>query len=197
MPISDKTRELVSRKFKGKTIHIGMSPALVIGHPTTLVCSVLLIPVILVMAVILPGNQFLPVASLAGIFYVFPMILPYTKGNVVKTFIIGLIAIVIGLLFVTDMGKDFQSAANDVFANTGDKAAKIEEYKDKVTGKMVQYEAGALDFASSLFSWVIYKFTSVWKYFGAGILTLITFGMLLWNRHRIVTEEKANKQNQA
>jgi len=197
MPISDKTRELVSRKFKGKTIHIGMSPALVIGHPTTLVCSVLLIPVILVMAVILPGNQFLPVASLAGIFYVFPMILPYTKGNVVKTFIIGLIAIVIGLLFVTDMGKDFQSAANDVFANTGDKAAKIEEYKDKVTGKMVQYEAGALDFASSLFSWVIYKFTSVWKYFGAGILTLITFGMLLWNRHRIVAEEKANKQNQA
>ena len=62
---------------------------------------------------------------------------------------------------------------------------------------MVQYEAGALDFASSLFSWVIYKFTSVWKYFGAGILTLITFGMLLWNRHRIVAEEKANKQNQA
>ena len=44
---------------------IGMRPALVIGHPTTLVASVILIPVILAIAVFLPGNQFLPLASLA------------------------------------------------------------------------------------------------------------------------------------
>lgn len=40
-----------------------MSPALVIGHPATLVASVILIPVILALAVFLPGNQFLPLAS--------------------------------------------------------------------------------------------------------------------------------------
>ena len=43
--------------------------ALVIGHPTPLVASVILIPVILAIAVFLPGNQFLPLASLAGMFY--------------------------------------------------------------------------------------------------------------------------------
>lgn len=37
-PISEKTQELVKKKFNGKKVHIGMSPALVIGHPTTLVC---------------------------------------------------------------------------------------------------------------------------------------------------------------
>ena len=62
-----------------------MSPALVIGHPTTLVVSVILIPVILAIAVFLPGNQFLPLASLAGMFYLFPLILPFTMGNVVKS----------------------------------------------------------------------------------------------------------------
>ena len=96
-PISEKTQELVKSKFNGKKVHIGMSPALVIGHPTTLVSSIILIPVILAIAVFLPGNQFLPLASLAGMFYLFPMILPFTKGNVVKTIIIGLIALVIGL----------------------------------------------------------------------------------------------------
>ena len=100
-PISEKTQELVKTKFNGKKVHIGMSPALVIGHPTTLVVSVILIPVILAIAVFLPGNEFLPLASLAGMFYLFPLILPFTKGNVVKTLIIGLIALIIGLYFVT------------------------------------------------------------------------------------------------
>jgi PTS system galactitol-specific IIC component len=39
MPISDKTKEVVAKRFHGKKIHIGMSPALVIGHPTALVCT--------------------------------------------------------------------------------------------------------------------------------------------------------------
>lgn len=188
MPISDKTREVVSRKFKGKTIHIGMSPALVIGHPTTLVVSVLLIPVILVLAVVLPGNQFLPVASLAGIFYVFPMILPYTKGNVVKTFIIGLVAMAVGLYFVTGMAPDFTLAANDVFRTTGDTSAKIPFIKEGV-----QYDAGALDFASSLLSYVIYACVKYLQWIGMGVLTLITIGMVAWNRLRIVREEKNSK----
>ena len=99
-PIAEKTQEVVKKKFKGKEIYIGMSPALVIGHPTTLVCSVILIPVILAVAVLVPGNQFLPLASLAGMFYLFPLILPYTKGNVVKSLIIGFVALVVGLYFV-------------------------------------------------------------------------------------------------
>ena len=99
-PISDATRSLIARKFKGaEGLSIGMSPALVIGHPTTLVVSLLLIPVTLLLAVVLPGNQFLPLASLAGMFYVFPLVLPFTKGNVVKTFIVGLVVMVIALLF--------------------------------------------------------------------------------------------------
>ena len=110
-PIAEKTQEVVQKKWAGKKVYIGMSPALVIGHPTTLVASLILIPLTLALAVVLPGNQFLPLASLAGMFYVFVMVLPYTKGNVVKTIIIGLIAVGIGLYFVTDMAPAFSKAA--------------------------------------------------------------------------------------
>ena len=180
MPISEKTQEVVKKKFNGKKVYIGMSPALVIGHPTTLVVSLLLIPVTLGMAVVLPGNEFLPLASLAGMFYVFVMVLPYTKGNVVKTFIIGLIALAIGLYFVTDMAPAFTQAAHTVFEQTGDNAAKIPE----------GFQAGALDFASSLFGWVIYACVAYLKWIGMGVLTLITLAMMWWNRSRIVAEEK-------
>ena len=107
-PISDATRALIARKFKGaEGLNIGMSPALVIGHPTTLVVSLLLIPVTLLLAVILPGNQFLPLASLAGMFYVFPLVLPYTKGSVFKSFIIGLLVLTLGLYLVTSIAPAF------------------------------------------------------------------------------------------
>ena len=187
-PIAEKTQEVVNRKFNGRKVYIGMSPALVIGHPTTLVVSLLLIPVALLMAVVLPGNQFLPLASLAGMFYVFVMVLPYTKGNVVKTFVIGLVAVGIGLYFVTDMAPAFTRAANSVFETTGDAAAKIPQKADGTP-----YLAGALDFASSLFGWVIYKCVAYMKWIGAGVLTIFTIGLMVWNRLRIVREERNSK----
>ncbi len=179
MPISEKTQEVVKQKFSGRKIYIGMSPALVIGHPTTLVVSLLLIPVTLGIAVILPGNEFLPLASLAGLFYVFVMVLPYTKGNVIKTFIIGLIALAVGLYFVTDMAPAFTQAAHTVFEQTGDNAAKIPE----------GFEAGALDFASSLFGWVIYKCVNNLQWIGMVVLTAFTLGMMYYNRRCIVADE--------
>lgn len=184
MPISDKTKEVVDRRFKGKKVHIGMSPALVIGHPTTLVCSLILIPVIIAVAVVVPGNQFLPLASLAGMFYLFPIVLPYTKGNVVKTLIIGLVALTIGLYFVTDMAPDFTKAASAVFAPTGDKAAKVPD----------GFEAGSIDFASSLFGYTIYALMKYIKWIGAAILVVITVALMLVNRRLIVKDERLAKQ---
>lgn len=176
-PIAEATKELVSRKFKNSAgINIGMSPALVIGHPTTLVVSLLLIPVTLLLAVILPGNQFLPLASLAGMFYVFPAVLPVTKGNVVKTFIIGLVALTVGLYFVTDLAPYFTQAAQDVYARTGDAAVAIPE----------GFQGGALDFASSIFSWVIFHLVHDLKWVGAGILVAGTTVMAIFNRRRII-----------
>jgi PTS system galactitol-specific IIC component len=183
-PIAEKTQEVAKRKFSGKKVYIGMSPALVIGHPTTLVCSVILIPVILAIAVFLPGNQFLPLASLAGMFYLFPLILPYTKGNVVKSLIIGLVALIIGLYFVTDMASSFTLAANEVYkTDPTASAAKIPD----------GFEGGALDFASSLFGYVIYACVKYLRWIGMGLLTLITLAMLVWNKMRIAKDEKATK----
>lgn len=180
-PISDATRSLIARKFKGADgLNIGMSPALVIGHPTTLVVSLLLIPVTLALAVLLPGNQFLPLASLAGMFYVFPLVLPFTKGNVVKSFIIGLVVMVMGLYMVTNLAPAFTLAAKDVFAVTGDAAVAIPQ----------GFDGGSLDFASSPLAWIIYQCTQNLKWIGAGILVLITMGMMWWNRVHIIRNQR-------
>ncbi len=185
-PISEATRALIAKKFgESKEFYIGMSPALVIGHPTTLITSLLLIPVTLVLAVVLPGNQFLPLASLAGMFYVFVMVLPYTKGNVVKSFIVGLIMMAAGLYFVTLMSEDFTKAAHMVSAaHPDDAAVRVPE----------GFSAGSLDFASSPIAFAIYacmKYIFTWV--GAAILTVLTLAMVVWNKIRLAKAEATAK----
>ena len=176
-PISDATRELINKKFKGaKGLNIGMSPARVIGHPTTLVASLILIPITLVLAVVLPGNEFLPLASLAGMFYIFVMILPITKGNVVKTLIIGIVVVLIGLYFVTDLAPYFTLAAHDVFEATGDAAVAIPH----------GFEGGSLDFASSPLAWIIFHLTYTFKWIGVSILVIYTCVLVFLNRRAII-----------
>ena len=167
-PISDATREMIAKKFKGAVgLNIGMSPALVIGHPATLVVSLLL-------------------ASLAGMFYVFPLILPITKGNVFKTFIIGFIVLAIGLYFVTDLAPYFTQAAQDVYAKTQDAAVNIPQ----------GFEGGALDFASSPFSWAIFHMTYTFKIIGSAILVLITLFLMVLNRRAIIKYQQSVKNAQ-
>ena len=149
-----------------------MSPALVIGHPTTLVVSILLMPVILFLSVFLPGNKFLPLASLAGMFYLFPCVLPITKGNVPKTFVIGLVALVAGLFFVTNLTPAFTKA---IAAANCDGIAVPEGFEG----------GAALDFASALWCWLVYHLVVTLKWAGAVGAGLLAAAMCAVNFIRI------------
>ena len=171
-PICDTIRSILEKRSTGQAIHIGMSPALVIGHPTTLVVSILLIPVILFLSVFLPGNKFLPLASLAGMFYLFPCVLPITKGNVPKTFVVGLVALVAGLFFVTNLTPAFTKAI--AAANC-----------DGISVPPGFDGGGSLDFASALWCWVIFHLTVTLKWVGAALAGLLALGMCAANFIRI------------
>ena len=176
-PISEATRAMVESKFKGlKGLSIGMSPALVIGHPTTLVVSILLIPVILFLSVFLPGNKFLPLASLAAMFYLFPCVLPITKGNVPKTFIVGLVALICGLFFVTNLTPAFTKA---IFA------ANCEGISVPAG-----FEGGAsIDFAAAFWCFLIYHLTVSLKWIGVIGAGALALGMCIVNFIRIRKEK--------
>ena len=172
-PIVEQTRGFIEKRFAGlRGLSIGMSPALVIGHPTTLVVSILLIPVILFLSVFLPGNKFLPLASLAGMFYLFPCVLPITKGNVPKTFIIGLVALVVGLFFVTNLTPAFTKA---IAAANCDGIAVPQGFEG----------GAALDFASAFWCFTVYHLTVSFKWIGAVGAGLLALGMCVVNFIRI------------
>jgi len=180
-PISVRAQELLSGpRAAGATasanvrpsFSIGMSPAIVIGHPTTLVVSILLMPVILFLSVVLPGNKFLPLASLAGMFYLFPCVLPITRGNVLKTFVIGLAALLCGLYFVTDLTPALTKA---IAAANCDGVAVPEGFEG----------GAALDFARAFWCWLAYHLTVSLKWVCASAFGLLAIGMCAVNYLRI------------
>lgn len=111
IPISEAAREFMSKRFAGAEFHIGLDSALLIGHPAPLTASLVLIPIVIVLAIILPGNRFLPFADLAIFPFLFAMMAPLTRGNVGRMIIIGTVAAIIGLYMGTWMAPYITEAA--------------------------------------------------------------------------------------
>ncbi|TDE71646.1 PTS sugar transporter subunit IIC [Streptococcus vicugnae] len=169
-PISQRSQELIGSKLKGgRKLNIGMTPALVIGHPVTLVCSLLLVPIILFLSIIIPGNKFLPLASLSGLIYIFPLVLPYTKGNVLRSLITGILTLISGVLFATSLSTIFTKAVAIVDSSLIPKGTSL---------------VASIDFAASPLSWIVYQLTANAGIIGACVLGVVTIASALYNRKK-------------
>ena len=169
-PISKRTQEIIKSKFKGREFNIGMTPALVIGHPVTLVASLLLIPIILFLSVVIPGNEFLPLASLSGLIYIFPLVLPYTKGNVLKSLLVGILSLIFGVLSATALAGIFTKAVNAVQSGLVPAGTA---------------SVASIDFAASPLAWIVYEGVLNLPIVGAIVLVIIVSALMYWNRLEI------------
>lgn len=177
MVVSEAVQELLQNKFAGKgKLYIGLDSAVGVGHPVTLAISLILIPVTLLLAFIIPGNQFLPFASLAGLPFMFVLIVPIARGDFFRTFIIGVVTIAIGLIIGTNLAPLFTKAATAANFAIPSGTTLI----------------SSIDYGSSIFPWITVKLVQL-KWIGIGIASLFTLAMMLWNRNKIIKEGSAEK----
>lgn len=101
MPITEAATSFMQKRFSGRQLNIGLDAAVLVGNPSVVATSLLLIPTSLVLAVILPGNTTLPLAELSGIsFLVVWAVLP-SKGNVFRGWLIGTVIMAFVLLMAS------------------------------------------------------------------------------------------------
>lgn len=101
LPISNQTREYMQKKFNSKEFYIGMDSAILLGVPTTIQVALLLIPITLLLAMILPYNKTLPVGDLAATAYFVSMASLIHKKSFLRTLISGTIMMGLVLLVAT------------------------------------------------------------------------------------------------
>jgi PTS system galactitol-specific IIC component len=113
-PVSEAASEFVKSKFPGREVYIGMDSALAVGHPAAIASSLIMVPIVLLLAVIVPGNKVLPFGDLATIPFIVCMMVPIFRGNVIRTVVASTIALGFGLLLSTYISPLFTTAAKNV-----------------------------------------------------------------------------------
>lgn len=102
VPISEAVRDFLQEKYEGRDLYIGLDAALATGHPSVLSTALILVPITLLLAVILPGNKVLPFGDLATIPFYVAFIVCFRKGNIVQSVITGTIVLAISLYMSTN-----------------------------------------------------------------------------------------------
>lgn len=96
--LSDAVRAFLKKRYPNRSdLYIGLDIAVAVGHPSVLSTMLLLIPVGVLLAVILPGNRLLPLGDLANIWVPISMVVLACRGNIVRSFIIGIPCLALNL----------------------------------------------------------------------------------------------------
>lgn len=114
-PISQAASKSVRKSGSGNTNerewYLGVNDATGYGEPATLISGILLIPIMVLLAIVLPGNETLPVIDLLALPYMVQGLIAISNGNIVKTILNGTIWFSIGLYICTFTAPFFTEVA--------------------------------------------------------------------------------------
>ena len=178
IPVSDAASGFVEKHFSGRgQMYIGLDSAVGVGHPLTLSVALLLVPISVVLAVILPGNQFMPFADLAVIPWMFVLITPVVKGNGFRALVIGVICLIAAFYIGTDLAPSITTAAKEAkFAF--DETTMISSICD----------------GGNPLTWIIYKMNTISPIVGIVVIGAVAVALAVYNRIRI---KKVNASTEA
>ncbi len=166
VPISEAAKAFMQKRFNGSDFYIGLDSAVTLGHPTTITVGILLIPITLVLAMIIPLNTTLPFGDLAATAFFISMATVIHRGDVIRTLISGTIMMAI----VLSIASIFAPIITDTAVSTG---FAFPEGATKIT-------------ALSAGNWVALVISKLMelKILGVAIIALLVAGVLLFNKKR-------------
>ncbi|MED4129309.1 MULTISPECIES: galactitol-specific PTS transporter subunit IIC [Shouchella] len=142
LPVSESAREWLNKRFGDREIYIGLDAAVALGHPAVISTALILVPITVAMAVLLPGNALLPFGDLATIPFIVAFIVGAARGNIVHSVIVGTVMIAISLYIATDMAPLFTTMAQEASFNMPADSAMI----------------SSIDQGGNIVNWIIVRF---------------------------------------
>lgn len=115
MPISQAVQNFLTQKFPNKkNLFIGLDIAVAIGNPSIISTGLLLTPISVALAFVLPGNRCLPLADLANLAVFCSMIVLACKGNIFRALIVSIPCIIGDLYIASAMAPVITRMARNV-----------------------------------------------------------------------------------
>ena len=172
IPLSEGAREFITKRFPGKDVYIGLDAAIVIGHPAGMAVALLMVPITILLAVILPYNRMLPFADFAVLPFTMVWAVAAARGNIVR----GLLNGIVTMLIVFYLATEFAPLATEMGQAVG---FDFPEGASMISG---------IDVGSHLIPWIIIKlidFRNSTMFFVAIGVAVVYSLLWLWVRSDI------------
>jgi PTS system galactitol-specific IIC component len=128
LPLSEAAGVFLQKRFPGKDFYIGLDTAITVGSSEVLATGLVLIPISILLAFIVPGNKLMPVADIVGLPFIVSLAVPIFKGNVIRSIIGGTIICFICLLIGTNMAPIFTNMAGTSGMQVPEGATQVVSY---------------------------------------------------------------------
>ncbi|AYW49260.1 PTS glucitol transporter subunit IIA [Tetragenococcus halophilus] len=142
-PLSQGITDFASKRLKGRTLNIGLDWPFLAGRAEIWAAANILAPIMLLEAIVLPGNYLLPLGGIIAM-GVTPALLVVTRGRIIRMIVIGAIELPVFLWagtlaapFVTNMAKNIGAFPEGVASNQLISQTTMEGPMEKFLGYLV------------------------------------------------------------
>lgn len=111
--LTDAYKSKATKSGEGREWYLSVNDACGYGEPNTLVTGIILIPIMLGLAFILPGNAVLPMADLVALPYMVEIFVCVSNGNIAKSVVTGAIWFSLGMILCSILAPTFTQVAVD------------------------------------------------------------------------------------
>jgi PTS system galactitol-specific IIC component len=145
--ISIGAQSYMSKKFPGRKVYIGLDGAIALGHPKILSVGILMVPLTLFIAAILPGNKILPFADLPVIPIFLTWVIIPCAGNLFRSLLSSIVVVCCILWIGTAMAPLITEVAHNIGFDIPPGTSEI----------------SSLDQGSHVLSFVLWKFFNLFN----------------------------------
>ncbi|ECF9701786.1 PTS galactitol transporter subunit IIC [Salmonella enterica] len=115
LPLSEAIKKYLNAKYPGRDdLFIGLDIAVAVGNPAIISTALILTPISVFIAFLLPGNKVLPLGDLANLAVMASMIVLACRGNIFRAVITAITVIVADLWIATKIAPFITGMAKDV-----------------------------------------------------------------------------------
>lgn len=171
-PLGEHLKVSLARRFgEDYDLYFAMDAGVIMSHKSVMATGLLLMPVALVLAFLVPGNRVLPLGDLPNLISVMSVIVLVSRGNVIRAFLTG-IPLTAAYLWIASAFAPLYTRLSTEAGVTLSTTREITAFTDG--GNPLRY-------------WVFYLAQgNVWAIIGAGVVALMVWHAFRHSRSRSI-----------
>jgi galactitol PTS system EIIC component len=128
--VSATLRDAVQRRFTGRSLSIAMDTGVIMTNPSVITTGLVLMPLSVALAFVLPGNKIIPLGDLPNLISIMSLVTLIMGGNVFRSVLAGLPIVAAFMLVASELAPLITRLASTTGMDFGAGVAQMNAFTD-------------------------------------------------------------------